>query len=72
MISHQPGMYRNYQMPGVPRSLLAAPNGIKVSTHTFHTVFEPYETSLGTMDTLRAPWNSVAKETSFLASSRLL
>jgi len=42
------------------------PNDIKVRTHTFHTLFESYENSWGTMDTLTTPSTSAAKETSFL------
>ena len=46
-------------------------NDIKVSTRTFHTLFESYETSWGTMVTLRTPSPSAAKETSLLTSSHV-
>jgi len=36
---------RSYEIVGVPSSFSAAPDGIKVSTHAFHAVFEPYEDS---------------------------
>ena len=49
-----------------------APDGIKVSAHTFHTAFKPYKNSWGTMVTLRTPRNSAAKETSLLTSSHFL
>ena len=38
----QPREYRSYKIDGMPGDFLAAPEGIKVSTHAFHTVFEPY------------------------------
>ena len=61
-----------YEIDGVPGNFSSAPDGIKVSTHAFDTVFEPYEKSWGTMVTLRAQRNSAAKETSLLTSSRFL
>ena len=61
-----------YVVEGVPGDFLAVLDGIKVSTHVFHTVFEPYENSWATMVTLRTPRNSVAKETSLLISGRFL
>jgi len=54
----------SYEISGVPGSFWAASDDIQVSTHAFHTVFEPYEDSWGTMVTLRTPTNSLAKETS--------
>ena len=72
MILDQPRKYHSYETNGIPTNFLTAPDGIKVSTHAFHTVFEPYENSLGTMVTLRTPRNSAAKETSLLTSSRFL
>ena len=48
----------------IPGSFWAASDDIQVSTHAFHTVFEPYEDSWETMVTLRPPMNSLAKETS--------
>ena len=72
MILDQPRKYDSRQTHGIPTNFLTAPDGIKVSTHAFHTVFEPYENSLGTMVTLRTPTNFAAKETSLLISSRFL
>ena len=60
---------------GVPMRFPYSPSDIKVSTHTFHTLFEPYKNSSGTMATLVALHtlgNSVAKETSLLTSSHFL
>ena len=48
------------------------PSDIRVSTQAFHTVFEPYENSWGTMVTLRTRRNSAARETSLLTSTRFL
>jgi len=63
----------SYKINGVPGSFWATSDGIKVTTHAFHTVFEPYEDSWGTMVTLpETPMNSLAKETSLLTSSRFL
>ena len=64
--------YHSYEIFGEPGNFSTAPNGIKVSTHTFHTVSEPYENSWGTMVILQTPRNSAAKETSLLISSHLL
>ena len=52
---------------GVPIKFTYAPNGIKVSTHTFPPLFESYKNSWGTMVASRAPRTS-AKETSLLTS----
>ena len=49
-----------------------ASRDIKVSTHTFHTLFKSYENSWGTMVTLQTPGTSAAKETSLLTSSHFL
>ena len=62
----------SYKIHGMPSNFSAAPHGIKVSTHTCHTVFEPHEDSSGTMLTLWTPRNAAAKETSFLTSSHFL
>ena len=51
MILDQPRKYCGYEIDGVPSNFSDAPNGIKVSAHAFHTVFEPYENSWGTMVT---------------------
>ena len=72
MILNQPRKYNSHETHGIPTNFLTAPDGINVSIHAFHTVFEPYENSLGTMVTLRTPRNSAAKETSLLISSRFL
>ena len=48
------------------------PNGMKVSTRTFHTLFESYENSWGTMVTLRTPRISAVKEISLLTSGHFL
>jgi len=63
------GGYNIYRMSG---NFWATLDGIKVSTHTFHTMFEPYENSWGTMVALWTPRDSLAKETSLLTSSRFL
>jgi len=55
----------------IPDRFWAASYDIKVSTHAFHDVFEPYEDSWGTMVTLRTPTNSPAKETSLMTSTFL-
>ena len=72
MIFDRQRKYRSCKIPGVPGNFSAAPDGIKVSTHAFHTVFEPYENSWGTTVTLQTPRNSAAKETSLLTSNRCL
>ena len=72
MILDQPRKYGSYAIDGVPGNFSAAPDGIKVSTHTFHMVFEPYKNSWGTMVTLQTPRNSSVKETSFLILSHFL
>ena len=61
-----------YEVDGALGDFSDAPDGIKVSTHTFHTAFKPYKNSWGTMVTLRTPRNSAAKETSLLTSSHFL
>ena len=63
---------RSYAINGFAINFLDAPYGIKVSTHAFHTIFEPYENSWGIMVTFRTPRSSVARETSFLTLSRFL
>jgi len=72
MILDQPRNYDSYNIDKVPGIFWARPDGIKVSTHASHTMFEPHEDSCGTMVTLRTPKNSLAKETSLLTSSRFL
>jgi len=72
MILDQPRKYGSYKIDGVPGNFCAAPDGIKVSTHAFHTGFEPYEDSWGTMVTLQTPRISAVKETSLLTSSHFL
>jgi len=72
MILNWPTKYGGYEIDGVPSNFSAAPDGIKVSTHAFHTMFEPYGNSWETMVTLRTPRNSAAKETSSLTLSRIL
>jgi len=54
----------SYKIDEVPGNFRAASDDIQVSTYAFHTVFELYEDSWGTMVTLRTPINSLAKETS--------
>ena len=49
-----------------------APSDIKVSTHTFDTLFESYENSWETMVTLGKGETSAPKETSLLTSSHFL
>jgi len=51
---------------GVSIEFSYTPRGIEVSTHTFHSLFESYEDSWGTMVTLRTPGPSATKGTSFL------
>ena len=70
MILDWQSKYGNYSIYGMPCNLSAAPNGIKVSTHALHTVFEPYKNSWGTMVTLLTPMNSAARETSLPTSIR--
>ena len=72
MILDRQRKYGSHEIDGVPSNFLAAPDGIKVSTLTFHTVFEPYENSWVTMVTLQTPRNFSAKETSFLTPSHFL
>jgi len=57
---------------GVSMTFLYVPNDIKVSPHIFHTLFESYENSWGTMVTLTTPRTSAAKETSLLTSGHFL
>ena len=72
MILDQQGKYGNYEVDGVRGNFSAAPDGIKVSIHAFHAVFEPHENSWEIMVTSPTPRNSAAKETSLLTSSRFL
>ena len=72
ILPDRPSKYASFETDGRPCNFLDAPDGIKVSTHAFHTVFWPYENSWGTMVTLRTPRNSAAKETSLLMSSHFL
>ena len=72
MILDRQRKYRSYEIDGMPSNFSDAPNGTKVSTHAFRTVFESYQNNWGTMVTLQTPRNSAAKETSFLTSSRFL
>jgi len=73
MILDRQTKYGSYKIDGVPGNFLASLDSkVKVSTHAFHTVFEPYENSLGTMVALRTPTNSAAKETSSLIWSLFL
>jgi len=72
MILHRVRKYRSCEIVGVPGNFSAAPDGIQVSTHSFHTMSEPYENSWGTMDTLRTSRNSAVKETSLLTLSYFL
>ena len=62
----------SYKIDDAPGNFWVTRDDIKVGTDAFHTVFESYENSWGTMVTLRAPRNSAAKETSLLTSSRFL
>jgi len=70
MIRHCPSKQRSRELlvDGVSMKFSYAPNDVKVSTHTFHTLFETYEDSWGTMVTLRTPRTSAAKETSLLST----
>ena len=64
--------YSTYQIEGVLSNFSDVPDGMKVSTCPFYTVFEPYENRWGTMVTLQTPMNSAVRETSWLTSSRFL
>ena len=76
--------YGQYDINGVPSDFSRALHDIKVSSHAFHTAFEPYKNSWGTMVTSQTPRNnwgtivpsqtpsSAAKETSLLTSSHFL
>ena len=66
MIPHCPSKQNSCELlvDGVSMMFSLAPSDIKVSTYTFHTLFEAYENSWGTMVTLRTPRTSAAKETS--------
>jgi len=57
---------------GVSMKFLHAPSDIEVSTHTFHTLFESYENSWGTMVALRTLRTSTTKETSLPTSGHFL
>jgi len=72
MVFDQPREYRSYKINGMPGNFSVASDGIKVSTHAFHIIFESYQNSWGTMVTLRTPRNSAPKETSLLISIRFL
>ena len=73
MIPHCPREERNRHevfVDGVPMKLSCyAPFNIRVSTRTFHILFESYENSWGTMVTLRTTRTSAAKGTSLLTLS---
>ena len=73
MIRHCPSKWDNCELlvDRVPMEFSYAPNGIKVTTHTFHTLFKSYENSWETMVTL---WTrlSAVKETSLLSSAHFL
>jgi len=72
MILDQKMSYGSHFIIGpIPVRFWAASYDIKVSTHAFHEVFEPYDDSWGTMVTLRIPRNSLAKETSLMTSTFL-
>ena len=72
MILDRQRKYGAYEVDGVLSNFSDAPDGIKVSTYTFHTAFKPYKNSWGTMVTSWTPRNSAAKETSLLTSSHFL
>ena len=72
MILDRHRKYSTYEVDGALNNFSDAPDGTKVSPYAFHTVFEPYENSWGTMVALRTPMNSAVKETSLLTSSRFL
>ena len=72
MMLDQQRKHSSYEVDGMCGNFLAAPDGIKVSIHALHAVFEPYENSWGTMVTLWTPRNSAVKETSLLTSSPVL
>ena len=57
------------RVDGVAMEFLPAPEGIKASTYTLHTLLEKaYESSWGTMVISRTPRTSTAKETSLSTS----
>ena len=75
MIPHCPSTKQHtceLLVDGVSMKFSYAPDHIKASTHTFHTPFESYENSWGTMVTLRTPRTSAAKETSLLTFDHFL
>ena len=72
MMSDRQNECGSYAIDEVPSNFSDAPDGIKVSTHAFHTVLEPYENSWVTMVTLRTPRNSAVKETSLPTLTRFL
>ena len=73
MMPHCPSkQHSELLVDGVSMNFSYTPNNVMVSTHTFHTLFESYENSWGTMVTLRTPRTSAAKETSSLTSSHFL
>ena len=59
-------------LDGVSMDFSPAPSGIKASTGTFCTLFEPYENSWVIMVTLRPAGTSATKETSLQTSEHLL
>ena len=74
MIPHCPTRQDSYELlvDGIPMKLLYAPNGIKVSTHTFDTLVKSYKNSWETMVALQSLRASAAKETSLLTPSHFL
>ena len=65
-------LHSRRRVGGVLVDLLLVREGVKVSVYTFHTLFESYENSLGTMVISRTPGASSAKETSLLPCIPLL
>ena len=66
MIHHCSTKQHSYELlvDGVSMKFSYAPNDIKMSTHAFHTLFESYRNSWGTMITLQTLRTSAPKETS--------
>ena len=64
MIPHCPSKQHCYELlvdeVSMKFSYYYAPNVIEVSTHTFHTLFESYKNSWGTMVTLQTQSTSAA------------
>ena len=65
MIRHSPSEQDSCELlvDGVSMKFSRALNNIKVSTHSFHTLFESYEHSWVIMVILPTPRTSAAKET---------